>query len=81
MRTRDAIAAFKAVLRDREGCVRLAGALGLAAWGIAEGQKELAIATNLFVLQACEGTALRCHYAGPPFSDTDWRRITGNAVK
>ena len=47
MRTRDAIAAFKAVLRDREGCVRLAGALGLAAWGIAEGQKELAIATNL----------------------------------
>ena len=29
----------------------------------------------------CDGTALRLHYAGPPFSDTDWQRITGNAVK
>ena len=29
----------------------------------------------------CDGTALQRHYAGPPFSDTDWRRITGNFVK
>jgi hypothetical protein len=31
--------------------------------------------------QICDGTALRRRYAGPPFSDTDWRRITGNFVK
>lgn len=30
--------------------------------------------------QICDGTALRRHYAGPRFSDTDWRRITGNYV-
>ena len=28
----------------------------------------------------CDGTALQQHYAGPPFSDEDWRRITGNYV-
>ncbi len=31
--------------------------------------------------QICDGTALQQHYSGPPFSDTDWRRMTGNAVK
>ena len=29
----------------------------------------------------CEGSALQRHYAGPPFSNQDWRRITGNYVK
>jgi hypothetical protein len=29
----------------------------------------------------CDGTALERYYAGRPFSDTDWRRITGNYVK
>lgn len=29
----------------------------------------------------CDGTALEHHYAGLPFSDLDWRRITGNYVK
>jgi hypothetical protein len=29
----------------------------------------------------CGGSALQRHYAGPPFSDEDWRRITGNYVK
>ena len=29
----------------------------------------------------CDGSALRQHYAGPSFSDEDWRRITGNYVK
>jgi hypothetical protein len=31
--------------------------------------------------EICDGTALERHYAGPPFSDVDWRRITGNYVK
>ena len=29
----------------------------------------------------CDGTELERHYSGPPFSDEDWRRITGNYVK
>ncbi len=29
----------------------------------------------------CDGRALELHYSGPPFSDEDWRRITGNYVK
>lgn len=29
----------------------------------------------------CDGAALERHYAGPPFSETDWRRIAGNYVK
>ncbi len=29
----------------------------------------------------CDGSALRQHYAGPPFSHDDWRRITSNYVK
>ncbi len=29
----------------------------------------------------CDGSVLRQHYAGPGFSDEDWRRITGNYVK
>lgn len=29
----------------------------------------------------CDGPTLGHHYAGPPFSQTDWRRITGNYVK
>ena len=29
----------------------------------------------------CDGTDLGRHYTGPPFSETDWRRITGNYVK
>jgi hypothetical protein len=29
----------------------------------------------------CDGAALQQHYNGPPFSDTDRRRITGNYVK
>jgi hypothetical protein len=29
----------------------------------------------------CDGQALRRHYSGPPFSDEDWQRIAGNAVK
>ncbi len=31
--------------------------------------------------RVCDGLTLRQHYAGPSFSDEDWRRITGNAVK
>ena len=31
--------------------------------------------------QICDGTAVRRRYVGPPFSDTDWRRITGNYVR
>lgn len=29
----------------------------------------------------CDGSALQRHYAGPPFSNEDWQRITGNYVK
>jgi hypothetical protein len=29
----------------------------------------------------CDGGALRRHYSGPSFSDSDWRYIVGNAVK
>jgi hypothetical protein len=29
----------------------------------------------------CDGTALKRNYAGPPFSDTDWRYVAGNYVK
>jgi hypothetical protein len=29
----------------------------------------------------CDGSALQRHYDGPPFSDEDWRRITGNYVR
>ena len=29
----------------------------------------------------CGGAGLEQHYAGPPFSSEDWRRITGNYVK
>jgi hypothetical protein len=29
----------------------------------------------------CDGQTLRRHYSGPPFSDEDWERITGNYVK
>jgi hypothetical protein len=29
----------------------------------------------------CDGSALRRHYSGPPFSDDAWRRIAGNYVK
>ena len=29
----------------------------------------------------CDGAELEHHYSGPPFSDEDWRRITGNYVK
>ncbi len=29
----------------------------------------------------CDAQALRRHYSGPPFSEEDWRRIGGNAVK
>jgi len=29
----------------------------------------------------CEGRALKRHYSGPPFTEEDWRRIAGNAVK
>jgi hypothetical protein len=29
----------------------------------------------------CDGTELEHHYSGPPFSDQDWHRITGNYVK
>jgi hypothetical protein len=28
----------------------------------------------------CEGQVLKQHYSGPPFSEEDWRRITGNYV-
>lgn len=28
----------------------------------------------------CDGSALKRHYEGPPFSDEDWRRIAGNYV-
>src|SRR5262245_66018974 len=31
--------------------------------------------------RTCDGPTLRRHYSGPPFSDEDWRRITGNYVK
>ena len=31
--------------------------------------------------KTCDGTALQRYYSGPPFTDTDWRRITGNYVK
>lgn len=30
--------------------------------------------------QLCDGSALRRNYAGRPFSDLDWKRITGNYV-
>lgn len=29
----------------------------------------------------CDGTELKNQYSGPPFSEEDWRRITGNYVK
>ena len=29
----------------------------------------------------CDGRILMRHYSGPPFSDEDWQRITGNYVK
>lgn len=29
----------------------------------------------------CDGLALKRHYSGPPFSQEDWDRITGNYVK
>ncbi len=29
----------------------------------------------------CEGAVLRLHYSGPPFSESSWRYIHGNAVK
>jgi hypothetical protein len=29
----------------------------------------------------CDGRALKRHYSGPPFSEEDWRRIAGNAVR
>jgi len=29
----------------------------------------------------CDGQSLKRHYSGPPFSDQDWKRITGNYVK
>jgi hypothetical protein len=29
----------------------------------------------------CEGAVLRLHYSGPPFSESSWRYIYGNAVK
>lgn len=31
--------------------------------------------------QICDGIALQRRYVGPPFSDTDWERITGNFVR
>ena len=46
MRTHDAIPAFKAALHDEVQNVRVAGALGLARWGIADGKKELALASK-----------------------------------
>lgn len=33
------------------------------------------------VSNICDGMALKRRYLGPLFSDTDWRRITGNYVK
>jgi hypothetical protein len=29
----------------------------------------------------CDGTVLEHHYSGPPFSNENWHRITGNYVK
>jgi hypothetical protein len=29
----------------------------------------------------CNGQALKQHYSGPPFSESDWRYVVGNAVK
>ena len=29
----------------------------------------------------CDGTEIEHYYSGPPFSDEDWRRVTGNYVK
>jgi hypothetical protein len=29
----------------------------------------------------CDGQALKQHYSGPPFSESDWRYVVGNAVK
>lgn len=29
----------------------------------------------------CDGSTLKRHYSGPPFSEKDWQRITGNYVK
>jgi hypothetical protein len=29
----------------------------------------------------CDGQVLKQHYSGPPFSEEDWHRITGNYVK
>lgn len=29
----------------------------------------------------CDGRALKQNYSGPPFSEEDWRRITGNYVR
>jgi hypothetical protein len=29
----------------------------------------------------CDGQILKQHYSGPPFSEEDWHRITGNYVK
>ncbi|HEY4051140.1 MAG TPA: hypothetical protein VGM27_30120 [Acidobacteriaceae bacterium] len=31
--------------------------------------------------EVCDGLGLKRHYSGPPFSDADWGRITGNYVK
>jgi len=31
--------------------------------------------------RVCDGQILKQHYSGPPFSEEDWHRITGNYVK
>jgi len=31
--------------------------------------------------EICDGSILKQNYSGPPFTDEDWRRITGNYVK
>lgn len=46
MRTRDALPAFRTALQDGDENVGIAGALGLAQWGIADGEKTLEAAAK-----------------------------------
>lgn len=42
---------------------------------------ELTLAAGSSPARICDGSLLAKNYSGPPFTDEDWRRITGNYVQ